>query len=200
MSADGRRLPGEWEPHEATVVAWPHNSRDWPGKFPPIRWVYTEIIRQIARFETALVLVQSSAEEKAARRVLAMAGADLRSVRFLARQTDRSWLRDSMAAIVVEPDGSRRSIAFSFNAWAKYDDYSRDRGVPAAVAEHLGIPLSPAMHNGVPVVLEGGAIDTNGRGTLLATEECLLHDSNPGAQPRVHAGRLRAGIRGIASA
>ena len=184
MSAERRRLPGEWEPHEATVVAWPHNARDWPGKFPPIRWVYAEIVRQIARFETALILVQSSAQEKAARRVLAMAGADLQSVRFLARQTDRGWLRDSMAAIVVGPDGSRQSVAFSFNAWAKYDDYSLDRGVPAAVADHMGIPLSPAMHGGVPVVLEGGAIDTNGRGTLVATEECLLHEGiqvrNPG--------------------
>jgi agmatine deiminase len=180
----GRRLPGEWEPHEATIVAWPHNARDWPGKFPPIRWVYTEIIRQVARFEQVIVVVQSSAQEKAARRILSMAGADLQSVRFLVRQTDRSWLRDSMPAVVAGPDGSRQAVAFSFNAWAKYDDYSLDRRLPAAVAEHLGIPLLPATHGGGPVVLEGGAIDTNGRGTLIATEECLLHQGiqvrNPG--------------------
>jgi agmatine deiminase len=184
METDRRRLPGEWEPHDATIVAWPHNTLDWPGKFPPIRWVIAEVVRQVARFETALVVVQSSAQEKAARRVLAMAGADLSRVRFLVRQTDRGWLRDSMPAIVQGSGGRRQSIAFSFNAWAKYSDYSRDRGLPSAVSGHLDIPLTPALHKGAPVVLEGGAIDTNGRGTLIATEECLLHDSiqvrNPG--------------------
>ncbi len=184
MATDGRRLPGEWEPHEATILAWPHNTMDWPGKFPPIRWVCAEVVRQVARFETVLVVVQSSAQGKAARRVLTRSGTDLDRVRFLDRQTDRGWLRDSMPAIVHGPDGRRESIAFSFNAWAKYGDYSRDRGVPSAVSAHLEIPLTPAIHNGAPVVLEGGAIDTNGRGTLIATEECLLHDSiqvrNPG--------------------
>jgi agmatine deiminase len=172
----GSRLPGEWEPHQATIVAWPHNTRDWPGKFPPIRWVYTEIIRQVARFEQVLIVVQSSAQEKAARRALAAAGVDLDPVRFMVRQTDRSWLRDSMPAIVAGPHGSRQSVAFSFNAWAKYDDYALDRGLPAAVSERLAIPLVPVSHRGRRVVLEGGAIDTNGRGTLIATEECLLHE------------------------
>jgi agmatine deiminase len=181
----GRRLPGEWEPHEATILAWPHNTRDWPGKFPPIRWVYTEIIRQAARFERVFVVVQSSAQEKAARRALAAAGAALEPVRFMIRQTDRSWLRDSMPAIVEGPEGTRQAVAFAFNAWAKPGDYyALDRGLPAAVAEHLAIPLVPVSHRGRHVVLEGGAIDINGRGTLIATEECLLHDSiqvrNPG--------------------
>ena len=184
MSTDGRWLPGEWEPHQATIVAWPHNARDWPGKFPPIRWVHAEIVRRIAPFETVLVVVQSRAQEQEARGTLTSAGADLGSVRFLVQRTDRGWLRDSMPAIVVGPDGSRQSVAFSFNAWAKYDNYSRDRGLPAAVARHLGIPLVPAMHGGRHVVLEGGAIDTNGRGTLIATEECLLDNRvqarNPG--------------------
>jgi agmatine deiminase len=184
MAADGRRLPGEWEPHEATILAWPHNTQDWPGKFPPIRWVFAEIVRKVARFEAVIIVVQSSAQEKAARRTLMSAEVDLRSVRFLLRRTDRSWLRDSMPAIVVGPDGRREAIAFSFNAWAKYGDYSRDRGLPAAVSEHVRIPCTPAVHAGAPVVLEGGAIDTNGRGTLIATEECLLHATiqvrNPG--------------------
>jgi len=166
------------------MVAWPHNVRDWPGKFPPIRWVYTEIIRQVARFEQVLVIVQSSAQEKAARRALATAGADLDPVRFMVRQTDRSWLRDSMPAIVRGTDGGRHSVAFSFNAWAKYDDYSLDRRLPEAISERLRIPLVPAVRQGRRVVLEGGAFDTNGRGTLIATEECLLHDRvqvrNPG--------------------
>jgi agmatine deiminase len=103
------------------------------------------------------------------------------------RQTDRGWLRDSMPAIVMGPDGSRQAIAFSFNAWAKYDNYSLDRGLPAAVAQRLAIPLVPALHEGSPVVLEGGAIDTNGRGTLITTEECLLHSRiqvrDPGFTP-----------------
>ncbi len=59
--SDGRRLPGEWERHDATILAWPHNTLDWPGKFPPIRWVYAEVVRQVARFETVIVVVQSLA-------------------------------------------------------------------------------------------------------------------------------------------
>src|SRR5918911_1195453 len=91
----GFRMPPEWEPHEATWLAWPHHRADWPGKFPPIPWVYGEIVRHLHTGEFVHILVQDSAVEKQARRVLTKTGVDLARVRFFPIPTDRVWTRDS---------------------------------------------------------------------------------------------------------
>src|SRR5882757_4563821 len=91
--AAGFRMPAEWEPHEATWLAWPHEKSDWPGKFAPIPWVYGEIVRLLSRVERVYVLIASDSIG-AARRVFKKSGADLDSVDFLPCPTDRSWTRD----------------------------------------------------------------------------------------------------------
>jgi agmatine deiminase len=73
----GFRMPAEWEPHEATLLAWPHNRQDWPGKFAPIAWVYCEIVRKLSQVERVRILVHDEALEQDARRKLTRAGADL---------------------------------------------------------------------------------------------------------------------------
>jgi len=193
----GYRMPAEWEPHEATWLAWPHNRSDWPGRFTPIPWVYAEIVRNLTGVERVHILVQSQAEEKNARRVLQKAGALNASVEFHRWLTNRVWTRDygpifvvkskeerAPAALPVEGRGDHVAVVnFGFNAWAKYPDWKNDNKIAARVARSLKMLQFDAEVNGRSFVLEGGSIDVNGRGTLITTEECLLSDvqqRNPG--------------------
>jgi len=208
QSATAFTMPAEWAPHAATWLAWPHNRSDWPGKFQPIPWVIAEIVRYLARSERVEMIVQNEAEEKQARSVLSRADAlaDInkitltdqgRGVRFHRWPTDRIWTRDSGAIFVTKPDANDtgdiedsaaiRPINFRFNAWAKYDDWKNDNQLSLRFAKVLKLNAVDAKttNNGKPYhfVLEGGSIDTNGRGCLLTTEECLLspiQQRNPG--------------------
>jgi len=176
-------MPAEWEPHEATWIGWPHNTTDWPGRFGPIPWAYGELTRWISRGELVRVLVESRDHEARARRLLARLGTDVSRVEFFVVPTDRGWTRDSGPAF-VEAGGRMAIRRFRFNGWGKYPDWRRDDRGPERVARALGVALLPAEKEGRPVVLEGGAIDVNGRGTLITTEECLLDPAvqvrNPG--------------------
>jgi agmatine deiminase len=193
-------MPAEWEPHEATWLAWPRRLSDWPGKFAPIPWVYGEIVRHIAPGETVRVIVTSARHEARARKVLALAGADLSRVEFFRFPLDRGWTRD-FGPIFVKKDGagtSRAELAiarFRFNAWAKYPDYSKDDRVAERASRALGLPLRPVLHEGVPVVLEGGSIEVNGRGTLITTEECLLDPAVQVRNPGLACDDLEAVLR-----
>jgi agmatine deiminase len=175
-------MPAEWEPHEATWLAWPHEKSDWPGKFEPIPWLYGEIVRHLARVERVRILVEDAAAEQRVRRILKKCHADLAAVEFVHQQTNRSWTRDFCPLFVKNRAGQVAATAWKFNGWAKYDDYELDAAVPRATAARL------KMRSWEPgLVLEGGSIDVNGAGKLLATEECLLSDvqaRNPGVSRR----------------
>ena len=176
-------MPAEWASHRATWLAWPHETRDWPGKFGAIPWTFAEIIRHLSVAESVQLLVKDRALADKAFRVLQHAGADLRQVTFHRVRTDRSWLRDSAPTFIVAKGGERRAVCWRFNAWAKYDNWKKDAKVAQAVARIAGVPAVGPEANGRRVVLEGGAIDVDGEGTLLCTEECLLSDvqaRNPG--------------------
>ena len=172
--SDAPRMPAEWERHEATWLSWPHNLGDWPGRFAPIPWVYSELVRRISEGESIRLLC--AGREAAARRVLKRAGVGVERVRFLDVSTDRAWTRDTGPIFVRR--GPERCVAhFRFTAWAKYPDWQLDARIPGSAAKELGVPL---LDQG-GAVLEGGAIDVNGRGSILTTEECLL---DPGVQVR----------------
>ena len=179
----GYRMPAEWEPHEGTWLAWPHNRSDWPGRFTPIPWVYAEIVRNLARVETVHIIVGDAPEEKSARRVLQKAGALNDNVQFHGWATNRVWTRDYGPIFVVNSKKQGALVNFGFNAWAKYPDWRDDNKIPGHVAQLFGVRKFDAEVDGRPFVLEGGSIDVNGRGTLITTEECLLGDvqqRNPG--------------------
>jgi agmatine deiminase len=204
----GYRMPAEWEPHASTWLGWPHNRTDWPGKFPPIPWVYAEIVRHLARVERVDIIVEDAAAEIRARKVLEHASAMRETVRFHRWRTNRGWTRD-FAPILVKRDAVRDPVAainFRFNAWAKYPDWPLDQRASEQIVRWLkfptwrpGVPLarvrkqneggarSPSNAKERSIVLEGGSIDVNGRGLLLTTEECLLSETqqrNPGLTRR----------------
>ena len=175
-------MPAEWEPHSATWLGWPHNKTDWPGKFQPIPWVYAEIVRNLARGERVEIVVNDRSAEQKARAVLDKANSLSDKVRFRRAPTDRGWMRDS-APIFVKNRESIAAVRWQFNAWAKYPDWRKDAKTNEKIAKWTGVPGFVPEFNGRRVVLEGGSIDTNGRGVLLTTEECLLSDvqcRNPG--------------------
>jgi len=196
-------MPAEWEPHEATWIAWPHNRSDWPGKFASIPWVYAEIVRNLARVERVNILVNDEPAEASSRGLLVMAevlpksaaepGSRSGNIKFWQIPTNRSWTRDTGPTFLRRATRrnagtqSLAAVAWRFNAWAKYNDWKRDAPVSLELGRRLKIPTwQPEVEvEGKlrPVVLEGGSIDVNGRGTLLTTEECLLSDvqqRNPG--------------------
>jgi agmatine deiminase len=183
-------MPAEWEPQAATWLGWPHNRSDWPGKFPPIPWVYAEIVRHLARVQRVEILVQDATAERRARAVLKHSGARNRNIRFHRFATNRGWTRD-FCPIFVKRANARRPLAlvnWRFNGWAKYPNWRQDEHAAQKIVRRLKLPVwEPSYRTGSAkprrVVLEGGSIDVNGRGTLITTEECLLsrvQQRNPG--------------------
>jgi len=167
-------MPAEWEPHAATWLAWPHYKDDWPDKFEPIPWVYAEIIRHLARHERVELIVNDASTERRARNVLDRANASTDNVRFHHWPTNRVWTRDSGCTFVIRAGTAIAAIKWRFNAWAKYPNYERDEKLGSRMAQAAAAPETLATFGKQRVVLEGGSIDVNGRGTLLTTEECLL--------------------------
>jgi agmatine deiminase len=217
-AALGYRMPAEWEPHEATWIAWPHNRSDWPGKFEAIPWIYAEIVRHLARVECVNILVNDEAAETKAREILvrshvlpakaAAPGKPAGNIRFFQIPTNRGWTRD-YGPIFISRDSPKAGLpavaatVWRFNAWAKYSDWKLDTLAGAEIATRLRIPAwQPELRVDGEVrriVLEGGSIDVNGRGTLITTEECLLSEvqqRNPGLS-REHLEEIFADYLGI---
>jgi agmatine deiminase len=178
-----RRFPAEWENQEGILLCFPHNGNDWPGKYGAIQWAFVEFIKKITAVEKVFLVVADKKLQEKVTEMLVMAYVPLENVSFIIHKTNRSWMRDS-GPIIVQNGSKREAINFNFNGWAKYQNFKLDKFVPSKVALHLNISLTQATYKGKPVILEGGAIDVNGKGTLLTSEECLLHPTtqvrNPG--------------------
>ena len=177
----GYRMPAEWERHEATWIAWPHNRDDWPGKFQPIPWIYADIVRHLGQGEQVRIIVNDGAHQRSAERTLKHAHVPPDRTEFFRWKTDRVWTRDSGPIFVTREKGPTLAIThWQFNGWAKYPNYKKDEKLPALIAQKFRLESwrPESENNGKPgrVVLEGGSIDVNGRGAMLTTEECLLSD------------------------
>lgn len=185
MDSPTNRWPAEWEPHDATWIAWPYNEDDWPDRYGPIPWVFGEIVRQLSRVERVRILV-NEANEADARELLERIG--VADERVFLRQvvTDRVWTRDYLPTFVHRADGRIGAVKWSFNGWSKYPNWQNDDRAGRLICQNVqtpdwipfddpgDMPMETPPWKGRPVVLEGGAIDGNGAGTLLTTEECLL--------------------------
>ncbi len=172
----GYRMPAEWEPHQATWVSWPHKEASWPGKIESIKPVFARMVAELSRSETVHVNVNDDKMEAEARRLLAEQDR-LGKVVFHRIPTNDAWCRDHGAIFVKRGESPKLcALDWKYNAWGdKYPPYDLDNRVPAGMADFLKVPRLE-----IPWVLEGGSIDTNGEGTLLTTESCLL---NPNRNP-----------------
>ncbi|MFN8582624.1 MAG: agmatine deiminase family protein [Gemmatimonadaceae bacterium] len=179
------RMPAEWEPHDATWIGWPRHEPDWPGNFETIPWVYAEIVRALHVHERVEIICHDESVRDDARAKLDAHGCNPSGYRLHVVPNDRVWLRDSGATGVHDASGRVALAHWAFNAWAKYDNYALDADVGLAMSSLTGLPRLTPMRpdGGGRVVLEGGAIDVNGHGRILVTEECLLspvQERNPG--------------------
>ena len=169
-----RRFPAEWEKQQGILLCFPHNGNDWPGKYGAIQWAFVEFIKKVATYEQVFLVVDSAKHREKVMEMLEMATVNLKKVVFIIQKTNRSWMRDS-GPIIIKNGKNREALNFNFNGWAKYSNYKLDRKVPKAISEVLEVPLTQVVYKGKPVVLEGGALEVNGKGTLITSEECLLH-------------------------
>lgn len=172
------RMPAEWEPHQATWLGWPKYEPDWPKKFEPVPHVFTEILRHSTKNEKEKekmnILVADEASRKHAEDVLCRATINWFRVNFFSQSYTRNWLRDIGPLFTVR-EGKKKAVICAFNGWGEqYPDYQKDAQVALSIAQFAGVQPVPMLYNFKPVVLEGGAIDVDGTGNLLATEECLL--------------------------
>jgi agmatine deiminase len=174
MTTTNRRFPAEWEKQEGILLCFPHNGNDWPGKYEAIQWAFVEFIKKVATFEQVFLVVADEKLKAKVSEMLETATVQIKNVSFIIHKTNRSWMRDS-GPIIVKNGIKREALNFNFNGWAKYKNIKLDKQVPAKVGEFLKLPFTQVLYNGNPVIIEGGAIDSNGKGTLLTSEECLLH-------------------------
>jgi agmatine deiminase len=172
-AAGGYRLPAEWEPHHATWVAWPHNPATWPGRFEPVPAQFAHFVRTLAAFEPVHVLAGGVEVMAAASHWLG----DVPAVTLWDIPTNDAWCRDHGPMFLSGPPELPPALVdWEYNAWGgKYPPFDRDNAVPREIARRLGFRrFAPG------IVLEGGAVEGNGRGTILTTETCLLHPNrNP---------------------
>ena len=173
----GYRMPAEWEPHEATWLAWPHNRESWPDKFEPIPEVWVRMISGLVKGEPVHLLVKDEALYEEAVGLLERAKVPADRVAFHRWPTYDAWARDFGPVFVVREGPDPVGIVdWVYNAWGgKYPPFDLDDAIPKKAAELLNLPCwEPG------IVMEGGSLDVNGRGTLLTTEQCLLNKNrNP---------------------
>lgn len=190
-AALGYRMPAEWEPHEATWLSWPHKQESWPGAFEEVPGVFVEITRFLAESERVRINVAGEEMEAEVRELLEQAGVNTAAVSFHHNPTNDAWCRDHGPIYVVRDVNGRRERAvtdWKYNAWGdKYPPYDLDNTIPGRIAAEFAEPRFEAG-----IVMEGGSLDVNGRGTLMTTEACLL---NPNRNPHLTKEQIEGSLR-----
>jgi len=169
MDSLGLAMPAEWSPHELTLMAWPARLELWGDGLAEAKAEYAAVARAIAAFEPVVMV----APEGRSQEVRDACGEEVEAIEL---PIDDSWMRDSGPIVVTASDGRRAGVDFRFNGWGeKFVPFDRDDAMNRALLGHLGIERLAAE-----MVLEGGSVSVDGEGTLIATEQCLLHPSrNP---------------------
>ncbi len=176
-SLKGFHFPAEWAPHVATWLSWPHKEASWPGKIQMIYHRYCEFIKEIAAGELVRINVLNKEMEAFAQQQLSLVGADLNKIEFFEFPTNDAWCRDHGPAFLINPEAKQKVVVdWGYNAWGdKYPPYELDDVIPTRIAEYYNLPV---YHPGI--VMEGGSVDFNGKGTVLTTTACLLNKNrNP---------------------
>mgnify|MGYP002783889552 FL=1 len=185
----GYFFPAEFARHDATWLSWPYKEASWPGKIETIYPIYARFIKAVAEGERVCINVADEAMKQKALRYLQAVGADLNRVEFFLHPTNDAWCRDHGPAFLINPAEKKKMIVdWGYNAWGgKYPPFDLDDVVPTRIAHHYHIPV---VHPGI--VMEGGSVEFNGRGTLLTTTACLL---NPNRNPHLNQEQIETYLR-----
>tara|TARA_B100001029_G_C15056885_1_gene455099 strand:- start:426 stop:1472 length:1047 start_codon:yes stop_codon:yes gene_type:complete len=177
------RMPAEWEKQKSTWIAWPHNKSDWPNKFRLIPDVFAEIISQISKVQKVNIIVENIKSRKNIISFLKNYNVNNKNLKFIRCKTDRVWLRDSFPLFIKDKNNKKVLLNWEFNAWAKYKNFKKDNAIYNKIKKISNLKTIKPILKKRKIVLEGGSIDIDGKGTLLTTKECLLSKSqerNPG--------------------
>lgn len=175
-AALGFYMPAEWRPHAATWLTWPKDPETWPERVSQVEEIYLQMIAALTPHETVNLMVDDEATEQAVRQRCTFPSAE--NLRFHRIPTVDSWIRDYGPNFVIDNNGAAAFNDWIFNAWGnKYEALKQDDGVPRRLE-----PILKLRRFEPGIVLEGGAIDVNGAGCVLTTEQCLL---NPNRNPQL---------------
>ncbi len=174
----GYRFPAEFEPHLATWLSWPHKEASWPGKLDSIFSAYSQFVKYISLSEKVRINVANDAMKLFASEHLESAGVNMQQVTFYHHPTNDAWCRDHGPAFLINPQAENKKVIvdWNYNAWGgKYPPFDMDDVIPTLIGKHFNIPV---YHPGI--VMEGGSVEFNGKGTLLTSTCCLLNENrNP---------------------
>jgi len=185
----GFHFPAEWAPHTATWLSWPHKEESWPGKIGLIYNRYAEFIKVVAEGELVRINVKDEQMAAFGKQQLHAVGADMSRIEFYNFPTNDAWCRDHGPAFLINPETKQKAIIdWGYNAWGgKYPPFDLDDVVPTKIAEHFNLPV---YHPGI--VMEGGSVDFNGKGTVLTTTACLLNENR---NPQLNQQQIEAYLR-----
>ncbi len=184
------RLPAEWEIQDGVLLAWPHEATDWSGMLDEIQPVFTEIIRQIARFERVLLTAPSGSTTAD---YLVSAGVDLKNVTICELPNNDTWARD-FGPITILYNNKPVLLDFGFNGWGLKFPSNHDNQISKRLKE-LGA-LKPNL-NTIGLIFEGGSIESDGLGTILTTAECLL---SPNRNPQLSKSEIEQALASLVGA
>ena len=176
--AAGYYFPAEFHRHAATWLSWPHKEASWPGKIHTIYPYYSQFINELVKGEDVCINVRDEAMKAFAVNCLEQAGVNMSRVRFFFHPTNDAWCRDHGPAFLINPQAAQKKVIvdWNYNAWGnKYPPFDLDDVIPTLVGKELKLPV---YHPGI--IMEGGSVDFNGKGTVITSTCCLLNDNrNP---------------------
>ena len=167
-------MPAEWELQKSTWIAWPHNKKDWPGKFQGIPSVFAVIVSALSRVQLVNILVNNKSDRREVIVALKKFGTKINNIRLINCKTDRSWTRDSLPIFLKLKENKKILSKWEFNAWAKYKNFKKDNKAYLKIKKAIKIDVIKPKFKNRKIVLEGGSIDVNGNGLLMTTKQCLV--------------------------
>ncbi len=173
-----QRMPAEWEEHQGTILTWPHDERHWPKLFDQVPAIWARMVKELEKGEEVHLVMSNEEVEKSAIRELEKVHIEGKRVHFHRIPNNFPWVRDHGPIVVKDEEGRRTFLDWTFTAHGNNWDYVLDDNVPTELAKKLSFPSRKKS-----MVLEGGSIESNGEGTLLTTENCLL---NPNRNPNLN--------------
>jgi agmatine deiminase len=182
--SQGYFFPAEWHRHTATWLSWPHKEASWPGKIHTVYSPYCKFIKAVTEGEMVCINVADAAMEAFAKEQLLKENVDMSKVKFYHHPTNDAWCRDHGPAFLINPSERKKVIVdWGYNAWGdKYPPYDLDDVIPTLIADKYSIPVfNPG------IVMEGGSVEFNGRGTILTSTACLL---NPNRNPHLNQAQI----------